>query len=122
MKAITTNKANDFHRGEKRQFPAEGGGVWLQDVCDVLCQDSSDESGEEETAAWAHEKYERLRKRTLAIVRGEFSEKSFEIFRDLAAPGATCASIAEAHGVTPNAVYHVKSRVLMRLKQSCIFA
>ena len=92
----------------------------LQDVCHVVSHDSSDQSVEDETAQ-GNEKYERLRKRALAIVRGEFSEKSYKIFRDLLAPGANCGSVAEAHGVTTNAVYRVKSRVLRRLQSSCIF-
>jgi hypothetical protein len=36
---------------------------------------------------------------------------------DLLEPGATCASVAERHGLSANAVNIVKCRVLARLRQ-----
>jgi hypothetical protein len=93
-------------------FPAQGGGAALLELADIL----SDEVGQKATAE-ANEERERRHQRALAIVRAEFKAKTFELFRDLLAPGATCDSVAREHGMSRNAVYCVKSRVLNRLRQ-----
>ena len=53
----------------------------------------------------------------LALIRGEFEERTWEGFWLVAAEGRVPADVADRLGITLAAVYKAKSRVLCRLRQ-----
>jgi RNA polymerase sigma-70 factor (ECF subfamily) len=55
--------------------------------------------------------------RALELVRGEFEERSWQMFWRVAVDGHEVGAIAADLGVSPAAVRKAKSRVLLRLRQ-----
>lgn len=72
--------------------------------------DSVDEATEEE--------YRRhLLDRAMQIVRTDFPDQTWQIFWELAVEGRSGVEVAGQFGVTPNAVYLARGRVLARLRE-----
>jgi RNA polymerase sigma-70 factor (ECF subfamily) len=89
---------------------AEGGSdAWqrLQDVADPLAGGAEEEEAEED----------RLYRRAVEQVRGEFEEQTWRAFWLTVIEGRSPAALAAELGVTTAAVRQAKSRVLRRLKQ-----
>jgi RNA polymerase sigma-70 factor (ECF subfamily) len=62
-----------------------------------------------------HDRY--LLRGLLHLVRGEFSPSTWEAFRRTALEGEPAAQVAEALGLSVNAVHIARSRVLARLRR-----
>jgi RNA polymerase sigma-70 factor (ECF subfamily) len=58
-----------------------------------------------------------LYQRALQLIRTEFEDRSWEIFRRLVLEGQRAADVAADLGMTRNAVYVTKSRILRRLRE-----
>ena len=54
--------------------------------------------------------------RALALVRKDFPEQTWRVFWRLAVDGLPGVKVAEEFGVTPNAVYLARGRILARLR------
>ena len=61
-----------------------------------------------------------LTSRALELVRAEFENRTWEAFRRAVVEGQQPAHIAEDLGISINAVYKCKSRVLRRLRQELL--
>jgi RNA polymerase sigma-70 factor, ECF subfamily len=98
-----------FRRNQGRPRPEGGSEAFerLQEVADPLPHDSEGEAGE----------VNQLYRRAVDQVRGEFEERTWQMFWRAAVEGRPPYVLAEELGVTAAAVRQAKSRVLRRLKQ-----
>lgn len=111
LRAIAANCARTVWRDRKLAPTAPGGtdfGSYL-----ARLEDQSDDLARE----WDREHDIHVARRMLERVRGDFEEKTWELFRGFVLDGRTADEVAAAHATTPNAVYIAKSRVLARLRE-----
>jgi RNA polymerase sigma-70 factor (ECF subfamily) len=112
LRAITRTALLDHFRRSDREPQASGGTDAqrrLSDVVDPLAHLADDSEAGEETAG--------LRRRALELVRGQFEERTWEMFWLTFIEERSPVDAAERLGVTPAAVRKAKSRVLHRLKE-----
>ena len=98
-----------FRRNQGRPQPEGGSDALgrLQDLADPL-----PDSAEEEARAVSH-----WYRRAVEQVRGEFEDRTWQMFWRAVIDGRPTAAVAEELKVTSAAVRQAKSRVLRRLKQ-----
>jgi RNA polymerase sigma-70 factor (ECF subfamily) len=111
LRSITRNKIHDhFRRGRGR--PEARGGTSAQRQLLQMPQPpdplAEADPPEVEDALW---------RRELELVRAEFEDRSWRAFWRVAVDGQSPAEVADELGMTLDAVYQVKSRVLRRLRQ-----
>jgi RNA polymerase sigma-70 factor, ECF subfamily len=112
LRGITRNVALMHFRRDARQPRASGGTeslLLLHEVIDPATADSDDE----DSRAEANE----LHRRALELVRGEFEERTWQMFWRTTVEDRSPVDLAAELGVTPAAVRKAKSRVLRRLKE-----
>jgi RNA polymerase sigma-70 factor, ECF subfamily len=110
LRAITRNMLALQFRHQGRQPPAMGGSdafVRLQEVPDTPI-DLPDEDAQAEVQG--------LYRRALELVRGEFEERTWEMFWHTVVDDRAPADVAAQFGVSAVAVRKAKSRVLQRLR------
>jgi RNA polymerase sigma-70 factor (ECF subfamily) len=110
LRGISRNQVLLYHRRNQRRPVAEGGpDAWqqLQDVADPL--PGPDES---EAAEVGH-----LYSRALDQVRGDFEERTWQVFWLTVIEGRSPTTLAAELGMTPAAIRQAKARVLRRLKE-----
>jgi RNA polymerase sigma-70 factor (ECF subfamily) len=98
-----------FRRNQRRPRPDRGSHALerLKQVADPLPDDPEEEAGE----------VSQLYRRAVEQVRGEFEERTWQMFWRAAVDGRSPSVLAEELGVTAAAVRQAKARVLRRLKQ-----
>jgi RNA polymerase sigma-70 factor (ECF subfamily) len=111
LRTITRNKIMDRHRRK----PAEavpGGSEELTRMYEVPAPDpsGSDPAADGTEAAQVYH-------RAAELIRAEFQEKTWLAFRALVIEGRAAADVAGELGMTVNAVYLAKARVLKRLRE-----
>ncbi len=111
LATITRNKIFDFYRRQRGHATARGG----TDACQQLAQVPEPEALSEATHAPDDDRL--LSNRALELVRAEFENRTWEAFRRVVFEGQQPAHIAEDLGMSVNAVYKAKSRILRRLRQ-----
>lgn len=111
LRNITVNCLRDFWRA--RRGKAQGTGD--SDVQALLEQLSDPDSGLSKQWDLEHDRH--VTQRLLEIIRPQFEDRSWEAFRRVALDGETPAEVAAALGLTVNAVFIAKSRVLSKLRQ-----
>jgi RNA polymerase sigma factor (sigma-70 family) len=111
LRAIAVNCARDFWRANRIR-PAPVGGT---DFGGYLAQleDSSHPLAE----AWDREHDVYVTRQLLEMLRPEFEDKTWDMFRRFVLDGLPAAQVATELGTSPNAVFIAKSRVLARLRQ-----
>ncbi|APW59073.1 RNA polymerase sigma factor [Paludisphaera borealis] len=109
LRGIARNKRIDFLRRRGRNPVAQGGTEAL-----LQLGQAPDLAAEADDPI---EQVSELYHRALALVRGEFEEKTWATFWRVAVDGLSVDAVARDLGVTPAAVRQAKSRVLRRLKQ-----
>jgi RNA polymerase sigma-70 factor (ECF subfamily) len=111
LKTITLNKISDHFR-TRRGGPAAKGGTQAQEellqVADSMGQSIGDDASEVDDALW---------RRTLEFVQGEFEDRTCRAFMEIVIRRRPVADVASELGMTLDAVYQAKSRVLRRLRQ-----
>jgi RNA polymerase sigma-70 factor (ECF subfamily) len=107
LRLILTNRVRQFLRGRQRQHA-------LQPLTDWLDQLSDPDSGL--SRQWDQEHDRQLARQLLAAIQGEFNATTWRTFHMLVLEEVPAAEVARAVGVTLNAVYIAKSRVLARLR------
>jgi RNA polymerase sigma-70 factor (ECF subfamily) len=105
---ITRHKINDRKRKAARQPAAQGGSEAARLLAEVPEPEYECETPDE-MAARVH--------RALELLRPHYKEKTWEAARRVTVEGQTPAEVAAALGMTPNAVYIAKSRVLHDLRE-----
>lgn len=107
---ITRNKINDHWRRLARQ-PQGAGGTdaqrYLKQMPDIDLQ-SPDEPPSPKGS---------ILRRALELIHSEFEERSWNAFWRVTVAGQSAAAVAADLGMSTNAVYVARSRVLARLRQ-----
>jgi RNA polymerase sigma-70 factor (ECF subfamily) len=102
---LCRNECRDFHtRRATRTLPTSEG---LSETPDRPTPDDSDEG----------EYRRRLVRRALELVRSDFSPSTWEAFTQFVLQGRPAAEVAASLGISTNAVYLARNRVLTRLRQ-----
>ncbi len=107
---ITRNKLNDHWRRQRRQPVAVGG----TDAQERLLESPAPECPQDEEPAGAGGG---VLQRALERIRPRFEERTWQAFYRVTAEGQGPAEVAAALGMSVNAVYVARSRVLARLRQ-----
>jgi len=111
LRTITVNCLRDFWRA-RRLRPLASGGSDFQEWLDQLADSASALS-----QMWDREHDVHVMKQLLARLEPEFTTPTWRAFRRVALEGATPDQAAAELGLTVNAVFIAKSRVLARLRQ-----
>lgn len=111
IRAITANCLRDFY-SVRRNRPLATGSSSLQDVLAEWADPQSSISRQ-----WDDEHDRLVTRRLMEMLRSEFAPTTWKAFEGLTFKGQTAQEVATDLGVTPNAVYIARSRVLARLRQ-----
>ncbi len=112
LRAIAKNKRIDHLRRRQRNPVAQGG-----TEAHLRLGQVPDADTDTDTADDPADQISGLYHRALALVRGEFEERTWQAFWRVAVDGLAVDSVARDFGITPAAVRQAKSRVLRRLKE-----
>ncbi len=107
---ITRNKLRD------RQTPLGATGIGGSDALRQMAELPTEEQHEPTPAPEANER-QAFWRRQIEMVRGEFEPRTWEAFWRAFVDGEAAANIAADLGISTNAVYLAKSRVLHRLRE-----
>lgn len=111
LRNITVRCLSDYWRKQKRQ-PQGRGFCDLEQALEQLADPDSGLSRE-----WDAEHDRHVMHQLLALIQGEFSETTWTAFRRVALDNDSPRDVAEQLGITENAVFIAKSRVLARLRR-----
>ncbi len=102
---LTLNKFRERRRREAARPTA--GDAWLEDVTDDVATNNVDEV--------EYRTY--LVNRAMRLMQAEFEPRTWQACWEFVANAKPAAEVAESLGITLNAVYLAKSRVLRRLRE-----
>jgi len=108
---ITQNKIRDHFRRQLRQVQAAGGSDALQQLAQIPDPLGSKEEDSEQEQEHA------LFRRAVQLIQGKFEDATWRAFWLVTVEGHSPADVAATLGISLNAVYKAKSRVLSRLRQ-----
>ena len=111
LRMITVNTVREFWRARRVQ-PVGTGDNDFQNLLAQLEDPHSDAS-----RRWNQEHDEYVTARLLKVIRRDFEEQTWQAFERLTLNEVPAAQVASELGMTPNAVYIAKSRVLARLRR-----
>ncbi len=111
LATITRNKVLDFFRQRQGTATAPGGTNAYEMLAQVPAATRTTDPAE------SRHDDQLLCHRALELVRAEFENRTWEAFQRTVMEGQQPAHIAEDLGMSINAVYKCKSRVLRRLRQ-----
>ncbi len=112
LRTITRSKLADHWRRQQKQARSIGGSEarkWMAQTPESTAVDMSDAATVDDCAT--------LVRTGLELIRGEFEPRTWKAFWRVAVDTRPVADITEELGMTPNAVYLAKSRVLRRLRE-----
>lgn len=109
LRTITHNKLTDRYR--QRRPKAAVGGSEAHERLQAIPQPQDTNSPSEAAAV------RQLRLRALELIRGEFEDRTWQMFWAVVFDGKTPDEVARTFGVGPAAVRQAKSRVLRRLRE-----
>lgn len=108
---LRTIVINQWRDQQRRKAAAKGAGA----ASDLDLAELPDPRVDEQF--WEHEHRERLVARALTVMKEEFEESTWRACWESVVCGRPVAEVAGELGVSHNAVYVAKSRVLRRLRQ-----
>lgn len=111
LRAIAMNRLHD-HRRTVAKDKIEGG-----DALDGLALLDADASGASETKSQREEEESLLFRRAMDLMRTEFEEKTWQAFWQVIVDGRRPADVGRDLGMTANAVYLARGRVMRRLRE-----
>lgn len=111
LRTITVNCVRDFWRAQRHRPQATGDSKVLH-ILDQLEDPDSAISRQ-----WDLEHDRHVSQRLLQLIRPEFEATTWQAFRRVALEGASPDATAAELGISVNAVFIAKSRVLSRLRQ-----
>lgn len=111
LRQISVNCLRDFWRS-RRTKPLAAGGSEALHVLDQL-----EDSGSTLSREWDREHDLHVTRQLLDQLKPRFEPTTWKAFQRVAQDGATPAEVAAELGITVNAVFIAKSRVLSRLRQ-----
>jgi len=109
---ITRNQLATLFRRRAQDAQAVGGTAAWEQLANVA-ESLSDDPQEHTDRSELHS----LHRRGLDLVRGEFEERTWNIFWQVAVNERSTSDVAQEFGITANSVRQTKSRVLRRLRQ-----
>jgi RNA polymerase sigma-70 factor (ECF subfamily) len=112
LATITRNKVRDYHRRAAATPTAAGGTEAGRRFAQVVDPEALEAVGGGDEAA-----ENAVLQQALAVIRGEFQEKTWQAFWSVVAHGRSASEVAAELGMQPGAVRVAKSRVLMRLRR-----
>ena len=111
LKSITINCLRDFWKSPRTRPLANGG----SDLGSMLEELEDPQSGL--SRLWDDEYEQFVTRKLLEQIRPAFAESTWLAFQAFAIEGRTADEVARELGITVNAVFIAKSRVLTRLRQ-----
>jgi RNA polymerase sigma-70 factor (ECF subfamily) len=108
--SITRNKLGDWLRRRKAEAPAPGGSDAARRLAalpDFVEREQDPDDGRADS----------LCRRALELIRHEFAVRSWQAFWRVTVGGSDVATVADELGLTRNAVYIAKARILHRLRE-----
>ena len=102
LKTITRTRSIDWRRGQPPEIPADGN--------DFAAPPDREDS--EETTA----EVEFLYKRAMQLIQVDFAEATWKAFVAVVVEERDVRDVARELGLTPNAIYIARSRILARLR------
>lgn len=109
LRVITRNKVRDLLRRQQKHPVAVGGTTVMRKMSSVVADDDDSNSSVELDEGG-------LYKRALEMIRWEFEDQTWQAFWQVTVEQQYPADVAQSLGMTPNAVYKAKARVLRRLR------
>ena len=110
IRCVTRNKIADHYRGAQTHIKASHGqGVDISEIPDKRWNIELDDDPVRETTELFH--------RAVQLIRQEFSERDFQSFWRVAVNGMSAKDVATELGMTPNAVFIVRSRIKKRVRE-----
>jgi RNA polymerase sigma-70 factor (ECF subfamily) len=113
LRSITVNCLREFWRSQR--FQPKVAGTGNEGFADVLDQLEDPESAL--SKVWDREHDEHVTRRLLEMIRPRFEAKTWQAFQRVALEGASVDQVAEELGLSVNAVFIAKSRVIHMLRQ-----
>jgi RNA polymerase sigma-70 factor (ECF subfamily) len=107
---VTRNKIRDFFRGRAGD-PSAVGGTDAQNLLLLVAEDDDGSTSGPPPGS------EGVLRRAVELVRAEFEDRSWQAFWGVTVDGRPAADVARDLGITPNAVYVARSRILRRLRE-----
>lgn len=111
LRNILANRLREFWRGRRLRPAATGESDFLA----LLDQLQDPDSGI--SHLWDQEHDQHIVRRLLAMIEPQFAPSTWQAFRRVVLDGARPDAVAAELGLTVNAVFIAKSRVLQRLRQ-----
>jgi RNA polymerase sigma-70 factor (ECF subfamily) len=111
LRTITVNVTRDFWKSSRIR-PTAPGGSDFGGYLDQLADPHSALSRE-----WEREHDLHVTRRLLEMIRPQFTDSTWQAFRRVALDGASPDAVAAELGLTVNAVFIAKSRILARLRE-----
>jgi RNA polymerase sigma-70 factor (ECF subfamily) len=111
LRTIAANCLRDQWRRNNRQPKAVGG----SDFGETIGQLADPQSGI--SKLWEREHDEHVTRYLLERIRPDFSEKTWRAFQRFALDGLSADRVAKELGITANAVFIAKSRIMSSLRQ-----
>lgn len=111
LRTITVNCLRDHWRA-RRNRPVATGDSNFQQLLDQMADPASALS-----AQWDREHDHHVTHRLLELIRPDFEERTWRAFQRVALEGIAAEKVAAELGLTLNAVFIAKSRVLSKLRQ-----
>lgn len=109
---ITKNRLRDFYRRRAVEAGAAGGTTAWEQLAAVA--ESLSDDPDEYTAC---DQLDALHRRGIELVRGQFEERTWQLFWLTVVEDRPTAEVAEEFHISANAVRQARSRVLRRLRQ-----
>jgi RNA polymerase sigma-70 factor (ECF subfamily) len=106
LRHILVHEVRSFFR--RRRPAADPPSDWL---------DRLEDPGSDLSRQWDQEHNQQVVRRLLAAIQRDFEDSTWEVFRLLVLEDRPAAEVARRTGLTRNAIYVAKSRVLKRLRQ-----
>lgn len=111
LRTILVNRLREFWRANRIRPAAAGG----SDFAQMLDQLADPDSGLSQL--WDQEHDQHIARRLLAMIEPQFAPTTWQAFRRVVLDGAKPDAVAAELGLSVNAVFIAKSRVLQRLRQ-----
>ena len=111
LRQMVVNRMREFRRSRPR-VPVATGDSDFQVRLGQL-----EDAGSQPSRAWDEEHDRHVANRLLEMIAGDFEPTTWQAFRLLTVEGRRAADVAAQLGVSVNAVYIAKSRVMTRLQQ-----
>ncbi len=110
LRTILINQVRHFLRGQRTRQAA------LSPHHETAWLDQLEDPHSALSRQWDQEHDQQLVRRLLAGIQAEFNPATWQVFHLLVLEDCPAAEVAQRLGLTPNAVYVAKARVLARLR------